>query len=153
MFNVLVSPTSRGSIRLTSASPLDPPLLDPALFVNPLDEKLMYECVRMTSTAIRNSSAVSEYGAVEYGIDEEIRDDFSDEALRKRLLKTAETVSHPSGTCAMGSFVGSECRTKGVEGLRVVDVSVFPFALGCHYQAAVYAVAELVSGFSNSFGL
>lgn len=105
----------------------------------------------MTSTAIQQSSAVSKYGAVEYGIDESIRGDLSDHALRKRLLRTAETVFHPSGTCAMGTVVDTECRVKGVEGLRVVDASVFPFPLGSHYQAAVYAIAEQVGCYSLEY--
>lgn len=83
MANILVSPASCGSVRLSSAFPLDPPLLDPGLFTNPLGEKMVYECTRMTSTAIQNSSTVSKYGAVEYTIDEELRGDLSDQALRK----------------------------------------------------------------------
>ena len=45
----------------------------------------------------------------------------------------------------MGSVVDTECRVLGIQGLRVVDSSVFPTPLSGHYQAAVYAVAEQVS--------
>jgi hypothetical protein len=34
----------RSNADISSASPLDPPLLDPGFFINPLDEKLVYEC-------------------------------------------------------------------------------------------------------------
>lgn len=81
-----------------------------------------------------------------------MRDDLSDEALRKRLLNTVETVFHGSGTCAMGTVVDTECRVKGVEGLRVIDASVFPFPPAAHFQAIVYAVAEQVSSFIDSCG-
>jgi choline dehydrogenase-like flavoprotein len=37
------------------------------------------------------------------------------------------------------------CKVRGIEGVRVVDPIVFPFALGAHYQGAVCAVAEQVS--------
>jgi choline dehydrogenase-like flavoprotein len=147
MFNILTAPSSRGSVRLASSSPLDAPLLDPAIFKDPLDEKLVYACTRMTSNAIQNSAAVSKYGAVEYAVDENMRGDFSVEALRKRLLNSVETVNHGSGTCAMGTVVDSGCRVKGVAGLRVIDSSVIPFPLGAHYQATVYAMAEQVCGF------
>jgi choline dehydrogenase-like flavoprotein len=45
----------------------------------------------------------------------------------------------------VGTVVDEVCKVKGSEGLRVVDSSVFPFALGAQYQAAVCAVAEQVS--------
>ena len=105
MRNILVAPASPGSVRLSSANPLNPLLLHPELFTNPLDEKLVYECTRMTTTAIQNSSAVSKYGTIEYAIDDDMRGGRSNQALRKRLLETVETVSHPSVTCAMGAVV------------------------------------------------
>jgi len=145
MLNVLVAPSSRGTVRLSSASPKDPPLLDPALFENPLDLHLIYDLVLQTNTTIQKSSAVSKYGALEYGIDEDMQDDLSDEALRKRLLNTAETVFHGSGTCAMGTVVDTECRVKGTEVLRIIDASVFPFPPAAHFQAIVYAVAEQIA--------
>ncbi|RSL73582.1 hypothetical protein CEP53_000666 [Fusarium sp. AF-6] len=80
--------------------------------------------------------------AVEYTIDEALRDDLSDAAVAVRVKQGGSTVFHYSGTCAMGTVVDAECRVKGVEGLRVVDASVFPMPLGAHYQAATYALAE-----------
>jgi len=74
MGNILTASSSRGTVRLASSLPLDASLLDPALFKDPLDEKLVY--ARMTSNAIQKSEAVSKYGAVEYVIDEDMRGDF-----------------------------------------------------------------------------
>ncbi|KAH7355209.1 glucose dehydrogenase [Rhexocercosporidium sp. MPI-PUGE-AT-0058] len=127
------------------SSPTHAPLVDPRFFTNPIDLKLIYECTRTNITAIKNSFAVSKYGAVEYGIAEADRDDLSDAALRRRLAQTCATVFHGSGTCAMGTVVDTECRVLGFQGLRVVDASIFPFPLASHYQAAVYAVAEQIS--------
>jgi choline dehydrogenase len=42
----------------------------------------------------------------------------------------------------MGKVVDTELRMKGVQALRIVDASVFPFSLGTHIQAALYALAE-----------
>ena len=90
--------------------------------------------------------SVSKYGAKAYAIDESIRSALSDSALRRRLLGTVEIPLHGSGTCAMGNegegVVDEVSKVRGVGGVRVVDSSVFPFALGAHYQAAVCAVAE-----------
>ena len=88
---------------------------------------------------------VSKYGAKEYATDESIRSDLSDSALRKRLLKTVNTVFHGSGICAMRTVVDGVCKISGIEGVRVVDSSMFLFALGAHYQAAVCAFAGQVS--------
>jgi choline dehydrogenase-like flavoprotein len=49
---------------------------------------------------------------------------------------------HPIGTCAMGSAVDSRLRVKGVEGLRVVDASVFPNNVSGNIVSSVYATAE-----------
>jgi choline dehydrogenase-like flavoprotein len=89
------------------------------------------------------------YGAQEYGIEESVRNDTSDAAMRKRLLKTGETLNHGSGTCSMGTVVDTECRVKGIERLRVIDASIFPMPIGAHYQAAVYAVAEQVRAYQK----
>jgi choline dehydrogenase-like flavoprotein len=90
--------------------------------------------------------AGQKYGAREYGIDESIRNDLSDNAIQKRLFYASRSLNHGSGTCAMGTVVDAHCRVKGLDGVRVVDASIFPNPLGAHYQAAVYAIAEMVCG-------
>lgn len=42
----------------------------------------------------------------------------------------------------MGKVVNTELRVYGVNGLRIVDASVLPVAIGGHPQATLYAVAE-----------
>ncbi|RSL55913.1 hypothetical protein CEP54_009122 [Fusarium duplospermum] len=141
VFNILVSPLSRGSVKLKSREPSDPPVVNPALLTSPADKEILYDAVRSTTTAMKNLEGLD---AVEYTIDEALRDDLSDGAVAARVRQGGSTVFHYSGTCAMGTVVDAECRVKGVEGLRVVDASVFPMPLGAHYQAAAYALAEQV---------
>jgi choline dehydrogenase-like flavoprotein len=142
---MLVSPTSRGTLKLRSSSSQDAPILDPNLLSNELDTQLLYACGRLTISMMQGPAG-QKYGAREYGVDESIRNDLSDEALQKRLFYASRSLNHGSGTCAMGTVVDSECRVKGLEGVRVVDASIFPNPLGAHYQAAVYAIAEMVCG-------
>lgn len=142
VFNILVSPLSRGSVKLNSSDPADSPIVDPALLHSPTDKDILYEAVRSTTIAMKNLEGLD---AVEYTIDEALRDDLSDDALAARVKQGGSTVFHYSGTCAMGNVVDAECRVKGVEGLRVVDASVFPMPLGAHYQAATYALAEQIA--------
>lgn len=49
---------------------------------------------------------------------------------------------HPCGSVAMGDVLDSHLRVKGVEGLRVVDASVFPNNVSGNIVSSVYAVAE-----------
>ncbi|KAI8669490.1 GMC-OxRdtase-N domain-containing protein [Fusarium keratoplasticum] len=142
VFNILVSPLSRGSVKLNSSDPDDPPVVDPALLASPADKEILYDAVRSTTTAMKNLESLD---AVEYTIDEALRSDSSNDAVAARVKQGGSTVFHYSGTCAMGTVVDAECRVKGVEGLRVVDASVFPMPLGAHYQAATYALAEQVA--------
>jgi choline dehydrogenase len=56
----------------------------------------------------------------------------SDEALNEFIMEAVESAFHPCGTCRMGAgddpraVIDPECRVIGVEGLRVVDSSIFP---------------------------
>jgi hypothetical protein len=67
MFNVLVTPSSRGTIRLSSSFPFDPPLIDPAVFSTELGSKLTYAWARMTSTAIQNIHAAQNSESLNMG--------------------------------------------------------------------------------------
>ena len=61
---------------------------------------------------------------------------------------TAVTAHHPAGTCKMGAdtdpmaVVDDALRVRGVEGLRVVDASVFPDLVGGNINAPVIMIAE-----------
>ena len=47
------------------------------------------------------------------------------------------------GTVALGEVVeGKTWRIKGLEGIRVVDTSTFPYPPTCHPMATVYAYAH-----------
>ena len=48
-----------------------------------------------------------------------------DAALWDYLQRTAQTLYHPVGTCAMGAVVDPELPVLGLDGLRVVDASIY----------------------------
>ena len=67
-------------------------------------------------------------------------------------IRTFATSSwqHPTSSCAMmkralGGVVDPELRIYGVNGLRIVNASIFPMGIGGHTSSTVYAVAEKVS--------
>ena len=69
-----------------------------------------------------------------------------DAALTAYIRASASTVHHPTSTCRMGpgedSVVDAQLRVHGIEGLRVVDASVFPSIIGGNTNAPVVMVAE-----------
>ncbi|GAT21222.1 glucose dehydrogenase [Aspergillus luchuensis] len=141
LMHVLVDSVSRGTLTLRSSDPADAPVLDPRLLASPIDRSAMYENVRETAHAIQ---AVEGLNAVEFGVDDFLRDNWSDEAIDVRANRSGGSCFHYSGTCAMGEVVDTECRVYQVERLRVVDSGVFPLPLAAHYQAPTYGVAEQV---------
>ena len=72
--------------------------------------------------------------------------DLSDrEARRAAVRETVVGQYHLVGTCAMGHTVDSRLRVKGVQGLRVIDASIFAGHVSGNIQARVYALAELAA--------
>ena len=70
----------------------------------------------------------------------------SDEALMAHIRARADTIYHPVGTARMGSddmaVVDPQLRVRGIEALRVVDVSVMPTLIGGNTNAAAIMIAE-----------
>jgi len=70
----------------------------------------------------------------------------SDAEIDAFIRQTLDTVYHPVGTCCMGKDEGAvldlDFRVRGVEGLRIVDASVFPDLTGGNINAVVMMVAE-----------
>ena len=143
---VLVSPQSRGSVRLRSADPL----AKPRIITNSLAAQADVDSLVGGMEMAREISAQEPLAS---RIVRELKPgpDATDRAaleadLRRRLF----LLYHPSGTCRMsdaaeGAVVDSQLRVHGVEGLRVVDASVFPVIPGGNTNAPTIMVAERAS--------
>lgn len=72
----------------------------------------------------------------------------NEDALRAYVRRYAQAVYHVCGTCRMGriedstTVVDSACRVRGIEGLRVIDASVFPTVPSAGTHLPVIMVAE-----------
>jgi choline dehydrogenase len=66
----------------------------------------------------------------------------SEEDIIAFIERAAQTVYHPTSTCAMGAVVDSQLRVNGVEGLRVVDASVMPTITRGNTNAPTIMIAE-----------
>jgi choline dehydrogenase-like flavoprotein len=147
----LQHPFSRGSVRLRPASSTDPlaaPLADAAFLRNPLDVAILIEAIKFART-VAHTPSLAPFNPVELVPGAAVS---SDTDLEAYIRGAAESLFHPSGTCAVGKLedggvVNADFRVHGVRGLRVVDASVFPILPAAHIQSSVYAVAEMVSWF------
>ncbi|MFC7395646.1 GMC family oxidoreductase [Chelatococcus sp. GCM10030263] len=125
---VVVKPKSRGYVRLRSANPDDMPLVSPNLLKDPADARTMIEGQRFFLRAFATRPLADHIARV--AIPDP--DDVSDEALMNHCRRFVKTNYHPSGTCRMGptgdplAVLDSRLRVRGVEGLRVCDLSAMP---------------------------
>jgi choline dehydrogenase len=134
---------SRGSVRITSADPK----VKPALRFNYLStEQDRREWVEAIGVArhILAQPAFDPFNAGELSPGEKVQ---TDEEILDWVGREAETALHPSCTCRMGTDEMSvvdpaTMRVHGLEGLRVVDASVFPYVPNGNIYAPVMMVAE-----------
>ena len=139
----LIKPLSRGQVTLRSSDPLAPAKIEPNYLAERQDVDLLIEGVKV-ARRLANTKAFAEH------LDREVRpgpDAKTDADLEAFVRETAETIYHPTSTCAMGtdpaiSVVDPQLRVHGVEGLRVVDASVMPEVPGGNTNAPTVMVAE-----------
>ena len=70
----------------------------------------------------------------------------SDEAIDAWLRATVMSAAHPACTCAMGTgsdaVLDEQLRVRGIEGLRVVDVSAMPNIIRGNTNAPAIMIGE-----------
>lgn len=143
MLLVLQHPYSRGSVKAASNSTFDAPVADAGFLRNPLDTILLREGVRFSRRLVAQLSiaALNPFEAVPGA------NVTSDADIDQFVRNSADTLWHPAGSCKMGKreaggVVDGQLKVYGIEGLRIVDASVFPMLPASHTMTTVYAVAE-----------
>lgn len=143
LFLGLQHPYSRGSVKASSNSIFDAPIADAGFLRNPLDTMLLREAVHFCRHLVAQPS-IAELKPFEAVPGANVT---SDADIDQFIKGAASTLWHPAGSCKMGkkedgAVVNGELKVYGVEGLRVVDASVFPMLPASHTMTTVYAVAE-----------
>lgn len=125
---ILLKPVARGSVRLRSADPSDPPRIRVPDVREPRDLDRLVEGYRV-GLALARSPAIrsrSSDGPPSVPVD--------DADLRRHVIENAYSIPHVVGTCAMGGspetggVVDALGRVHGVDGLHVIDASIIPDA-------------------------
>lgn len=133
----LLTPETRGSVRLASNEPTARPIVRNRFYESARDLERMVAALRLT-LEIAAQPAVAPYCARPMIAPA----DGSDEALRAHARRTTFAIYHPVGTCAMGTVVDEQLRVNGLEALRVVDASVMPLVPRGNTNAPTIAIAE-----------
>lgn len=136
-------PTSRGHLEIISPDPN----VYPAIHPNYLDTQADIDHVIAGNRLIRQivrtrplCDVISEEIIPGLGVE-------GDEAQLADFRTRADTVYHPTSSCMMGpdprtSVVDARLRVHGVEGLRVIDASIFPTITSGNTNAPTVMVAE-----------
>ncbi|CAN5259254.1 GMC family oxidoreductase N-terminal domain-containing protein [soil metagenome] len=134
-------PKSRGEMRIQSADPDTPPIIDANYFSHPDDRAHSIAMVRWIRRLMQTK-------AVRPLIVEELVPGpacQTDDEIIEAFLTLGTTAFHVAGTCRMGSdaqsVVDPRLRVRGVSGLRVMDTSVMPTLVSGNTNAATQAMA------------
>ncbi|MCJ1439475.1 hypothetical protein MMC27_008869 [Xylographa pallens] len=141
---MLLLPTSRGSVTISSASPTDPPVIDPNYYSTQADRTALVYGTRRVMQALMETSAGKDFVASEMvppGL-EPLSFQSTDAEIDARIRNAGVAHKHAGGSAAMGKVVGPDLCVYGVQGLRVADSSVLPIPVGGHPQTTLYALAE-----------
>ena len=130
-------PTSRGSIMIRSANPRDYPKIMPNAFSTAEDVAEMLDGVKF----LRKMASMPSMAEI---IAEEVLPGpacQTDDELIADFRKRSGTVYHPVSTCRMGpdpaaAVVDPRLKVHGIEGLRVIDASIFPNNISGNTNAA-----------------
>jgi len=143
----LVRPKSRGTVTLKSPNPKDHPIIDPNFLDHPDDLAGTVDSVRL-GRRIMEQDALSPHIVREHYPGAKVE---SQDELEDFVRSGARTGYHPSGTCRMGTDLGSvvdtQLRVRGIDGLRVTDASIMPRMVSGNTNATTIMIAERTAEF------
>ena len=138
-------PKSRGYVRLRSPDAHE----HPDILFNYLDREEDREgfrrCLKLTREIIAQP-AFDRFRGDEIAPGADVR---TDDEIDAWVRETLESTYHPCGSCRMGedamAVVDSNLKVRGVDGLRVIDSSVFPSEPNANLNAPTIMLAERAS--------
>ena len=149
----IVRPESRGFVRLRSADPSVPPLIDPRHLAEPADLAGLIRGIEI-SRAIGATRAFAPWTKGEVVPGPGLT---STADLHAYVRSVVSTWFHPAGSCRMGidsgAVVDPALRVQGVANLRVADASIMPHIVSSNTNAASMMIGwragELIAGAST----
>jgi choline dehydrogenase len=146
----LLAVRSRGSVRLRSADPADPPRIDIAHLRHPEDMTRMIEATRHARRLSRTPPLAGFATGAELAPGPAISDDDT-AGLARSIRQRAGSYHHPVGTCAMGprpgdgAVVDARGAVHGIDRLWVADASVMPAIPAANTNLTTIVIAERIA--------
>ncbi len=138
----LLTPQSRGEIRLNSADPLSYPLINPNHFTAREDIDTMIRGYKI-GWEIMQAEAFKPYRDTLFLPEQPLR---SDAEIEEHLRSSVEALYHPVGTCKMGNdanaVVDKDLKVHGIENLRIADASIMPIIPRGNTNAPAIMIGE-----------
>jgi choline dehydrogenase len=134
---------TRGHVKIRSTDPHEHPSMLFNYLSTPNDRREWVEAIRVARD-ILNQPGLAEFNAGEISPGPAVE---TDDEILEWVRKDAETALHPSCTAKLGTgddavVDPTTMKVHGVEGLRAVDASVFPYVTNGNIYAPVMMVAE-----------
>jgi choline dehydrogenase len=133
----LLTPTSRGHVTPRSLRPDAAPRIVHNYFATAEDRDAMVSGVKI-ALEIAAQPALASLITGPFDVPE--TDDA--DGLFRWAQRVSGTLYHPTSTCSIGAVVDPDLRVLGIDGLRVVDASVFPTVPRGNTNAPTIMVAE-----------
>jgi len=136
-------PESRGSVSIRSRVTGPHPRIAFNYLSDERDVAAFRRCIELSREILAQRS-LREISGAELEPGAAVRNDAEVDAWIRRQ---AQSAYHPCGTCAMGEsgVVDGDGRVHGVDGLRVVDASIFPMITNGNLNAPTIMIAEKIA--------
>ncbi len=137
-------PESRGYVRLRSADPFDPPVIQTNYLAAELDRRVVVAGMKLARRLLA-SAPLAPYFAYEDFPGPKVQ---SDDEFLAAATQRATTTFHPGCSCRMGpadstwAVVDDRLRVHELDGLRVVDASVMPRMISANLNASTMMIAD-----------
>nr|WP_155913405.1 GMC family oxidoreductase N-terminal domain-containing protein [Mycolicibacterium sp. CBMA 361] len=148
----VLRPTSEGSVWISSPDPGHPLMIDPNYLATVHDQSAAVRVLR-TMRKLFEQSPIA--GLVDAELSPGVDAQSGDELLYAAITQ-GQTGFHAIGTCGMGphddDVVDDQLRVRGIDGLRVADLSVLPIMVSGNTNAPAMAVGARAADLIRSAG-
>lgn len=154
IYPILLHPRSRGTIKLRSNNPEDPPLINPNYLADDADVKILVEAIQFVRSKLADTKVLKDW---DFQLSDKIlpecseHGNFTNQYWECFIRHITLSGASPVGTCKVGAIgdptavVDPLLRVRGIKGLRVIDASIIPKSVSGNTYATQVMIAERAS--------